>query len=432
MTRRAASPGGAGPSSGADGRRPARRAGDGGAQRRPQDHRCGTAPPGRDDGRDAPSNGRFSVADPRTIASHPHTYGWCRGGPSHTITGNTGARRWPSPVADPCVTCQDARNSGIYGVLPWAGRRHRRGPRLPRQRTLQRRGARRRPCAAVPGHHRGGWHLAPASDGPGCGCSGFPATVDGAPFTPGGSSSARRVKIGDARCRPAARRSAERHAHAGLSAAGELRAASGGSVGARSARWEVSGDRHPVPARPGVARRLRPARGARCVRIRPPAPVAGGRARVARRNGGATPRRWPLDGCGWAVSRPWQRREQHRAHGSAQAVEALCVVMQGTSAPHRHRSCVPRHARRVVPRDAKTRAVSLAAVAVGVRRRVVRAGHHRAHRAVPDARKRRSTRVGYARSQPSKGSTCRCSLRRGNGRLCHPARRRRGSDAGGR
>ena len=27
------------------------------------------------------------------------------------------------------------------------------------------------------------------------------------------------------------------------------------------------------------------------------------------------------------MTRPWQRREQHRAHGSAQAVEALCVVM---------------------------------------------------------------------------------------------------------
>ena len=65
------------------------------------------------------------------------------------------------------------------------------------------------------------------------------------------------------------------------------------------------------------------------------------------------------------MSRPWQRREQHRAHGSAQAVEALCVVML-EHVPH-----LSRDDRAYLDTlsawcrgEAKTRAVSVAAVAV--------------------------------------------------------------------
>lgn len=63
------------------------------------------------------------------------------------------------------------------------------------------------------------------------------------------------------------------------------------------------------------------------------------------------------------MSRPWQRREQHRAHGSAQAVEALCVVML-EHVPH-----LSRDDRAYLDTlaawcrgEAKTRAVSVAAV----------------------------------------------------------------------
>lgn len=65
------------------------------------------------------------------------------------------------------------------------------------------------------------------------------------------------------------------------------------------------------------------------------------------------------------MRRPWQRREQHRAHGSAQAVEALCVVMV-EHVPH-----LSRDDRAYLDTlaawcrgEAKTRAVSVAAVAV--------------------------------------------------------------------
>ena len=66
------------------------------------------------------------------------------------------------------------------------------------------------------------------------------------------------------------------------------------------------------------------------------------------------------------MSRPWQRREQHRARGSAQAVEALCVVML-EHVPH-----LSRDDRAYLDTlaawcrgEAKIRAVSVAAVAVG-------------------------------------------------------------------
>ena len=65
------------------------------------------------------------------------------------------------------------------------------------------------------------------------------------------------------------------------------------------------------------------------------------------------------------MTRPWQRREQHRAHGSAQAVEALCVVMLEhvphlTDTDRAYLDTLAAWCRG----EAKTRAVSLAAVAV--------------------------------------------------------------------
>jgi len=65
------------------------------------------------------------------------------------------------------------------------------------------------------------------------------------------------------------------------------------------------------------------------------------------------------------VTRPWQRREQHRAHGAAQAVEALCVVMLEhvphlTDTDRAYLDTLAAWCRG----EAKTRAVSVAAVAV--------------------------------------------------------------------
>ena len=65
------------------------------------------------------------------------------------------------------------------------------------------------------------------------------------------------------------------------------------------------------------------------------------------------------------MTRPWQRREQHRAHGSARAVEALCVVMLEhvphlTDTDRAYLDTLAAWCRG----EAKTRAVSLAAVAV--------------------------------------------------------------------
>lgn len=148
--------------------------------------------------RSVPSCGRFSVADPRTTApSHPHTYGvvpW--GGASHTITGNTGAPGGgPFSVADP-----------------------RRVPAPPFPVIIAEDGTWHRPLTALE-------------------CAvlqGFPATVDGAPFTLEGSSSARRVKIGDAVPPPAARRIAEQMLHTlAYAAAGSFALSSGGSVWVR-------------------------------------------------------------------------------------------------------------------------------------------------------------------------------------------------------
>ncbi len=144
--------------------------------------------------RGMPSNGRFSVADPRTTApSHPHTYGVV---PSHTITGNTGTPGGgPFTVADP-----------------------RSVPAPPFPVIIAEDGTWHRPLTALE-------------------CAvlqGFPATVDGAPLTLDGSSSARRVKIGDAVPPPASRRIAEQMLHTlAYAAAGSFALSSGGSVWVR-------------------------------------------------------------------------------------------------------------------------------------------------------------------------------------------------------
>lgn len=186
-----------------------------------------------------PSSGGLTVADPRTAApSHPHTYGvvpWS--GASHTITGNTGTPGGgPFTVADPRVTCKTRENSGIYGVLPWDG-----------------------PSGTVTGHachdngrfsvaapdavpappfpviiaEDGTWHR-PLTALECAVLQGFPATLDGAPLTLEGSSSARRVKIGDAVPPPAARRIAEQMLHTlAYAAVDGFALSSGGSVWVR-------------------------------------------------------------------------------------------------------------------------------------------------------------------------------------------------------
>ena len=65
------------------------------------------------------------------------------------------------------------------------------------------------------------------------------------------------------------------------------------------------------------------------------------------------------------MTRPWQRREQHRAHGSARAVEALCVVMLEhvphlTDTDRAYLDTLAAWCRG----EAKTRAVSLASTGV--------------------------------------------------------------------
>lgn len=72
-------------------------------------------------GQDDIQAGAPCIADPRTTKpSHPHTYGvvpW--DGASHTITGNTVPGGGPFTVADARITCKTRDNSGIYGVMPW-------------------------------------------------------------------------------------------------------------------------------------------------------------------------------------------------------------------------------------------------------------------------------------------------------------------------
>lgn len=186
-----------------------------------------------------PSSGGLTVADPRTIVpSHPHTYGvvpWS--GPSHTVTGNTGTPGGgPFTVADPRVTCKTRENSGIYGVLPWAEASgivvghacHDNGrfsvaapnsvPAPPFPVIIAEDGTWHRPLTALE-------------------CAvlqGFPATIDGAPLVLEGSSSARRVKIGDAVPPPTARRIAEQMLHTlAYAAVGSFALSSGGSVWVR-------------------------------------------------------------------------------------------------------------------------------------------------------------------------------------------------------
>lgn len=189
--------------------------------------------------RGMPSNGRFSVADPRTGApSHPHTYGvvpWS--GASHTITGNTGTPGGgPFTVADPRVTCKTRENSGIYGVLPWTEASgtvvghacHDNG----RFSAADPRSVPAPPFPAIIAED-GTWHR-PLTALECAVLQGFPATIDGAPLTLEGSSSARRVKIGDAVPPPAARRIAEQMLHTlAYAAVDGFALSSGGAVWVR-------------------------------------------------------------------------------------------------------------------------------------------------------------------------------------------------------
>ena len=117
----------------------------------------------RDDGRDAPSNGRSSCRRPPhdRVPSHPHTYKWCRSGLSHTITGNTGTPGGgPFTVADPASPARHARTAASTACCRWP----RRVPGTVVGHACHDNGRfsvaapDAVPCAAVPGHHRGGWH----------------------------------------------------------------------------------------------------------------------------------------------------------------------------------------------------------------------------------------------------------------------------------
>lgn len=163
------------------------------------------------------AGGAPSVADLRVPSAYPHTYGvlsWHA--PAHTITATTGsAGHGPFSIADLRLTCAPRETSWAYGVRRWTdawvtgsacidnGWFAVADPRVPGNPSLSVRWVVRDLRAAPPyipvlPTVDGSWHR-PLTTLELAVLQGFPATINGAPFTLAGKSSSRwREAIGNA------------------------------------------------------------------------------------------------------------------------------------------------------------------------------------------------------------------------------------------